>query len=90
MLRASDDFGFSSAAEDAPPAADRQFGDILRDGAPVGIHAVTWCDTATNLNRTLDRTGLREFDYAPKYLRRSNKSLAKQAREMLAELSAMS
>ena len=62
MLRMTDDFGFSMGAEDKPPAADRMFADILCDGPPLGIHTIAWCDTAVNLNRTLDRQGLREFE----------------------------
>ncbi|MDY7110542.1 MAG: FtsK/SpoIIIE domain-containing protein [Planctomycetota bacterium] len=62
MLRTSDDFGFSMGDEDKPPAADRMFGDLLRDGPPLGMHTIAWCDTAVNLNRTLDRHGLREFE----------------------------
>ena len=34
---------------------------ILRDGPDVGIHSLVWCDTVTNLNRSLDRRALREF-----------------------------
>jgi S-DNA-T family DNA segregation ATPase FtsK/SpoIIIE len=33
----------------------------LRDGPPVGIHIIVWCDSLTNLNRTFDRPQLREF-----------------------------
>jgi len=33
----------------------------LRDGPEIGIHTLVWCDTVTNLNRGLDRRGLREF-----------------------------
>ncbi|MCP3905408.1 MAG: cell division protein FtsK [Planctomycetes bacterium] len=61
MLRAGDDLGFSFDA-DKPPSPDRQFADLLRDGSQYGIHTVAWCDTATNLNRSLDRNGLREFE----------------------------
>jgi energy-coupling factor transporter ATP-binding protein EcfA2 len=57
--------GLSSfAAFDAPPAAAspaQQFATILREGPDVGIHTLVWCDTMTNLNRTLDRRALREF-----------------------------
>ncbi|MFZ1239109.1 MAG: hypothetical protein WAV66_07150, partial [Anaerolineae bacterium] len=52
------------AAFDAPPAAAspaQQFATILREGPDVGIHTLVWCDTMTNLNRTLDRRILREF-----------------------------
>ena len=54
----------SFAAFDAPPAAAspaQQFATILREGPDVGIHTLAWCDTMTNLNRTLDRRALREF-----------------------------
>jgi hypothetical protein len=27
----------------------------------VGVHTIVWCDTLTNLNRSLDRRALREF-----------------------------
>ncbi len=35
---------------------------VLRDGPPVGIHTIVWCDSVNNLNRTLDRQGMREFE----------------------------
>jgi len=28
----------------------------------LGIHALAWCDTVNNLNRTLDRQSLKEFE----------------------------
>ncbi|HQY94522.1 MAG: hypothetical protein WAU00_07920 [Caldilinea sp.] len=33
----------------------------LRNGPEVGVHTIVWCDTVTNLNRTLERRLLREF-----------------------------
>ncbi|MBK9092163.1 MAG: hypothetical protein IPM84_05195 [Anaerolineae bacterium] len=62
-LRQEEGLG-SFAAFDAPPAAAspaQQFATILREGPDVGIHTLVWCDTMTNLNRTLDRRILREF-----------------------------
>ncbi|WP_423225044.1 FtsK/SpoIIIE domain-containing protein [Candidatus Amarolinea aalborgensis] len=62
-LRQEEGLG-SFAAFDAPPAAvspAQQFATILREGPDVGIHTLVWCDTMTNLNRTLDRRALREF-----------------------------
>ena len=63
-LRAADEFGFSSSFDEEPPAAkpDKLFAEILEDGPPVGVHVIAWCDTVTNLMRTLPRQGLREFD----------------------------
>ena len=60
-LRQEEGLG-SFAAFDAPPASPaQQFATILREGPDVGIHTLAWCDTMTNLNRTLDRRALREF-----------------------------
>ena len=39
----------------------QQFATLLREGPDVGIHTLVWCDTVTNLNRTLERRALREF-----------------------------
>ena len=64
-LRKSEDSGFSfgsSGDEEKKPQPDKQFTDILRDGPPVGIHALAWCDTAAALERTLERSAMREFD----------------------------
>ena len=62
QLRHSDDFSFSMDAQEKPPSADRQFGEIVREGPAFGVHVLAWCDTVTSLERTLDRQGLREFD----------------------------
>ena len=43
-----------------PPS--KLFGDVLRDGPPVGIHTIIWCDSVNNMNRTLDRQGMKEFE----------------------------
>jgi len=59
-LKKEDEFGFSSDDKPATPA--KQFAAILRDGAPLGIHAVIWCDTYSNVNRMLDRQCLRDFE----------------------------
>jgi hypothetical protein len=34
----------------------------LREGPAQGIHTIVWCDTLNNLNRAVDRQGIREFD----------------------------
>jgi hypothetical protein len=62
-LRQEDDSGFSSYGSDvsAEPSLSQQLVNVLREGPEVGLHTVIWCDTATNLNRVLDRRALREF-----------------------------
>jgi hypothetical protein len=57
-----DDFSFSRRDEDKPPSPSKQFAAVLRDGPAVGVYTVVWCDSLTNLNRTLERQGLREFE----------------------------
>ena len=59
-LRTVEDFSFS--ASEGPPAPDKQFEELLRDGPTVGLHVVTWCDSVTNLNRTIARGTLRDFE----------------------------
>jgi hypothetical protein len=61
LRKADDDFGFSSG--DGPPSAASLLASILRDGPPVGVHAILQCDTVANLQRTLDRNTQREFDW---------------------------
>jgi DNA segregation ATPase FtsK/SpoIIIE-like protein len=63
-LRKSEDssFSFGSSDEEKKPQPDKQFTEILRDGPPAGIHTLVWCDTAAALERTLERSAMREFD----------------------------
>ena len=60
LRRNEDDFSFGSA--DGPPKPDRILAAILRDGPTVGVHAVLVVDTATSLQRCIDRSGMRDFD----------------------------
>lgn len=65
LRKQEDDYGFSGFGDKAEGEAarpDKQFAELLREGAAYGIHLLVWCDTLTNFNRTLDRQGLREFD----------------------------
>jgi len=52
------------SSSDEPKKANpaKQFADILRDGPAVGIHVMTWVDTVASIERTLDRSSMREFD----------------------------
>jgi hypothetical protein len=60
LRRREDDFSFGRGA-DEPPNPSKQFADLLCEGASLGIHLLIWCDTFTNLQRAVDRAGLREL-----------------------------
>ncbi len=62
LRKAEDDFGFSRGGDErnVPPA--KLFASILRDGPPVNVHTIIWCDSLNNLNRTFDRQALKEFE----------------------------
>jgi DNA segregation ATPase FtsK/SpoIIIE, S-DNA-T family len=60
-LRKEDVFGFSSG-DDKPSSSAKQFAAILREGAPLGIHCLIWCDTYSNVTRMLDRQTMRDFE----------------------------
>lgn len=65
MLRQAEEFGFmssSSGNEGKLRGPDKIFGELLRDGPPLGMHVIAWCDTPNNLSRVLDRGAMREFD----------------------------
>jgi S-DNA-T family DNA segregation ATPase FtsK/SpoIIIE len=62
LRKQEDSFSFGSSDEEKKPQADKRFMDLLRDGPPVGMHVIAWCDTAAALERTLDRAAMREFD----------------------------
>ncbi|HEY2841952.1 MAG TPA: FtsK/SpoIIIE domain-containing protein [Pirellulales bacterium] len=62
LRKQEEDFSFSRSTEPAPAKPDRQFTEILREGPPLGVHTIIWCDTLTNFNRVVDRQSLKEFD----------------------------
>jgi hypothetical protein len=62
LRRGDDDFGFSRRGEERQLSPAKHFANILRDGPTVGIFTTLWCDNLNNLNRSLDRQGLREFE----------------------------
>ena len=61
LRKAEEDFGFGRKGAEREPTPGERFDALLRDGPPVGIHVIVWCDSLTNLNRTFDRPQLREF-----------------------------
>ena len=56
-----EEMSFGFGAEPAAPNPAQQFATILREGPDLGIHTLVWCDTMTNLNRSIERRTLREF-----------------------------
>lgn len=60
-LRKSDDFSYSSSEEQTKTPA-QIFAAILREGPALGIHIIAWTDTVANVERTLERNSIREFD----------------------------
>jgi DNA segregation ATPase FtsK/SpoIIIE-like protein len=64
LRRSEDDLGFSMSSDEPRKAnPSKQFADILRDGPGVGIHVLSWVDTVASIERTLDRSSMREFDH---------------------------
>jgi S-DNA-T family DNA segregation ATPase FtsK/SpoIIIE len=61
LRRPEDDFGFSRKGE-TTVSPFKQFMNVVREGPPLGVFTVLWCDTMANLQRTFDRQGLREFE----------------------------
>ena len=68
LRKSEDDFGggssFSFETSDEPKKAkpDKALAELLREGPPVGMHVVAWCDTMVSIDRTFDRNVMREFD----------------------------
>jgi S-DNA-T family DNA segregation ATPase FtsK/SpoIIIE len=60
LRKAEDDFSFSRKADEAANPA-QQFATLLRESPPLGIHTLIWCDTLNNLQRTFDRSTMREL-----------------------------
>src|SRR5207253_2035583 len=50
LRKADDDFGFSRYGEEKAVPPSKLFGNILREGPPVGVHTIVWCDSLNNLN----------------------------------------
>ncbi len=60
-LRHEEDFGFAAGSEgDASPGA--QLNEIITEGAGRGIHVMATLDTYNNVNRTLSRKAMTEFE----------------------------
>ena len=62
LRRNEDDFGFSMSDEEKQKTPAQIFAELLKEGPALGMHVIIATDTLTNLNRSIDRQGLREFD----------------------------
>jgi S-DNA-T family DNA segregation ATPase FtsK/SpoIIIE len=61
LRRNESDFGYSMGG-DAKATPAQNFVTLLKDGPPVGVHVLVWCDSLTNLQRTFERSTLKEFE----------------------------
>jgi len=62
LRKSDDDFGFGSYDREKKATPGQLFGAVLRDGPPVGIHFIVWCDSYNNVDRWFSRQTLREFE----------------------------
>ena len=62
LRKTEESFSFSATETEKLPEPDKQFLTILKEGPTFGVHTMMWADTPATLDRTLDRTTLREFD----------------------------
>ncbi len=62
LRRDEDDYGFSMGSEDKPKTPAQILAELLKEGPTLGMHTIITTDTLANLNRSLDRQSIREFD----------------------------
>jgi hypothetical protein len=64
LRKSEDSFNFSSSSSDEEKPLDpgKEFADLMREGPANGIHLMAWIDTATALDRSVDRGSMRELD----------------------------
>jgi hypothetical protein len=60
IRRIDEEFGFGRRGTERTVSPAEHFQALLRDGPTVGIHLLMWCDQLTNLNRAVDRQGMRD------------------------------
>jgi hypothetical protein len=61
LRKAEEEYGFGRRDANREPSPSERFAALLRDGPPLGIHLIVWCDSLTNLNRAFERPQLRDF-----------------------------
>jgi energy-coupling factor transporter ATP-binding protein EcfA2 len=62
LRRNEADFGYSSFGGEQKATPAQNLVNLLKDGPPVGVHVLIWCDSLTNLQRTFERGTLKEFE----------------------------
>jgi S-DNA-T family DNA segregation ATPase FtsK/SpoIIIE len=62
LRRNEADFGYSSFGGEQKATPAQNLVTLLKDGPPVGVHVLIWCDSLTNLQRTFERGTLKEFE----------------------------
>ncbi|MGD0139682.1 MAG: FtsK/SpoIIIE domain-containing protein [Tepidisphaeraceae bacterium] len=62
LRKSEESFNFSSSEGEKGPDPGKEFADVMRDGPANGIHILAWIDTATALERSVDRASMRELD----------------------------
>jgi hypothetical protein len=62
LRKSEDSFSFSASDEEKKADPSKEFADLLREGPANGIHMVGWIDTATALERSIDRGSMKELD----------------------------
>jgi DNA segregation ATPase FtsK/SpoIIIE, S-DNA-T family len=73
-LRQDEDFGFSMDDADKSTNAGVQFQKLITEGSSHGIHLIATIDTYNNVNRSLGRKGLTEFEMRVLFQMSSNDS----------------
>jgi DNA segregation ATPase FtsK/SpoIIIE, S-DNA-T family len=61
-LRQEDDFSFSMSGEDSTASVGAQFQEIIVEGSSHGLHLIVSIDTFNNVNRSMNRKALSEFE----------------------------
>ena len=61
-LRQEDDFSFSMSGEDAGANPGAQFAELITEGSSSGLHLIVSIDTFNNVNRSMNRKALTEFE----------------------------
>jgi ABC-type multidrug transport system fused ATPase/permease subunit len=65
LRKQEDDFGFGGFGkrdEERTLTPAQHLAELVKEGPSLGMHTVAWFDTLNNVNRSLDRQGLREFE----------------------------